>query len=139
MPSSAPDSRLVASARSGDRQAFGRLVRRFQQPLARYLWALGVRDLEPRVEDVFVTAYHDLPNASEYPSVRAWLYTLATRLMLRAARPSVLDKCVLVLCGIEGFTHAEVAAMLGRSPAAVQAAFRRAKRRFEARMHGEVG
>jgi DNA-directed RNA polymerase specialized sigma24 family protein len=124
MPSNARDWRLVASARSGDRQAFGRLVQRHQQALAGFLWALGVRDLERRLVEVFVAAWRDLPQAGGYRCVRVWLFGLAARL-----NPALDDRHVLLLCGLEGFTWAEVAGMLDTTPAAVRRRFGRAKRR----------
>ena len=127
MPSSAPDWRLVVSARSGDRPAFARLVQRWQQPLAEYLWALGVRAPGGVLVEVFVAAYHQLGQAEGYPSVRAWLYAVANREV-----PASVQEHVLLLVGREGFSNAEAGPMLAQSAAAVEAAFKRAKRGFTA-------
>ena len=114
----------LARARARGRLAFARLVRRYQQPLAGYLWALGVprADLEPLLVEVFVAAYRELP---ERGSVRAALYAMATRLALQRGLPR--RRCLLVLCCLEGFAYAEAAELLGLSTAAVRANVRRAK------------
>jgi DNA-directed RNA polymerase specialized sigma24 family protein len=121
----------LARARAGDRLALARLVRRYQQRLAGYLWALGVprADLEPLLVEAFslsvsvsVAAHREPPDRGP---ARAALYAIATRLALQHGLPQ--RRCLLVLCCLEGFSYAEVAEMLGLSTAAVRATVRRAK------------
>ena len=121
------DRSVWARARAGDRHALATLVQRYQQPLAGYLWALGVgrESLEPLLIDTFVAAYHSPPG--EAP-LRVVLYGLATRLAVRQGVPE--DRCLLVLHYLEAFSYAQAARMLGLSPAAVRARVRRAKNAF---------
>jgi DNA-directed RNA polymerase specialized sigma24 family protein len=100
-----------------------RLVAAYQQPLAGYLWALGVprESLEPLLVETFVTA-------AEHGIERQSLYAVATQLALQ--RGVALERCLLVLCCLEGFAYAEVAHMLDLSAAAVRATVRREKRRL---------
>ena len=100
-----------------------RLVATSQQALAGYLWALGVarESLEWLLVETFVTA-------ATHDNERHALYGLATRLALRQGVE--LDRCLLVLCCLEGFSYAQVAQMLELSTAAVRARVRRAKSRL---------
>lgn len=106
--------------RGADRSLVVRLVAAYQQALAEYLWALGVprESLEPLLVETFVAA-------AEYGLERHALYAIATRLALRhGVQP---DRCLLVLCCLEGFSYAEAARTLGLSAAAVRSRVRRAK------------
>jgi hypothetical protein len=107
--------------RGADRSVVVRLVAAYQQVLAGYLWALGVprESLEPLLVETFATA-------DDQTGQRSLLYGVATRLARQ--RGVGLDRCLLVLCCLEGFSYAEAARMLGLSPAAVRARVRRAKR-----------
>lgn len=109
--------------RGADRSLVVRLVAAHQQALAGYLWALGLpRDsLEPLLVETFITA-------ADHGIERTSLYGIATRLALRhGVQP---DRCLLVLCCLEGFRYTEVAQMLDLSTAAVRATVRRAKSRL---------
>ena len=109
--------------RGADRSRVVRLVGAYQQALAGYLWALGVprESLEPLLVETFVTA-------PEHRAQRHDLYRVATRLAARQ-HGVPLDRCLLVLCCLEGFSYVEAARMLELSPAAVRTRVRRAKRR----------
>ena len=106
------------------RSLVARLVQAYQQPLAGYLWGLGFarESLEPLLVETFVTAYR------ERATVRASLYAIATRLALRQGVPE--DRCLLLLCCLEGFTYVQAAEMFGLSAAAVRTRVRRAKSRL---------
>ena len=114
-----------------DRQAFARLVQHHQQPLAGYLWALGTpRDrLESLLIETFVAAYSGLQERPEALALRAWLFGIATRLILQQGQVQP-ERCLLVLRCLEGFSYAEIAAMLSMPSAAVKRQVRRAKARF---------
>ena len=98
-------------------------VRLYQQPLAGYLWAVGVAraQLEALLVETFV-------RASDQPLSRHGLYALATRLAVQHGASE--ERCLLVLCCLEGFSYAEAAEMLDLSPAAVRTKVRRAKANF---------
>lgn len=74
------DEVLVASAASGDRDAFGALVLRHQRPLVGYLARMtGSRDgAHDLAQDVFIKVYQSL--GSFDPSFRftTWLYRIAS-------------------------------------------------------------
>jgi hypothetical protein len=109
--------------RGADRSLVVRLVAAYQQPLAGYLWALGVarESLVGLLVETFVTA-------AARGIERHSLYAIATRLAREDGVP--LERCLLVLCCLEGFAYAEVAQMLDLSTAAVRATVRREKRRL---------
>jgi RNA polymerase sigma-70 factor (ECF subfamily) len=78
------DEELIAQWRSGDTQAFAALVRRWQQPIARFLarlvGPLGIAsDL---CQEVFLRAYVAGPQYRACGTFSAWLYRIA----LNAAR-----------------------------------------------------
>lgn len=90
----------------------------YQQALAGYLWAVGVPrpSLDGLLVETFVTGDLGRPRS---------LYGAATRLALQHGMQ--LDRCLLVLCCLEGFSYADAAEMVKLSPAAVRARVRRAK------------
>ena len=118
---------LLARARAGDRQALVRLVRRHQQALAGYLWALGAprASLEPLLIETFVRAFDQLAPTTP---LRRGLFAIATRLAFQHGLPE--QRCLLVLCCLEGFSYSEVAQMLDLPVATVRAKVRRAKSAF---------
>lgn len=69
-----------ASAR-GDGAAYARVVRRFQQPLARRMarFTRDRRELEELVQEAFVQAYFSLPKYREEAPFEHWLAAIATR------------------------------------------------------------
>jgi RNA polymerase sigma-70 factor (ECF subfamily) len=80
------DAELAARWQRGDAQAFAELVRRWQQPIARFLThflgrADNVRDL---CQEVFLRAFIAGPRYRECGKFSAWLYRIA----LNAARDS---------------------------------------------------
>jgi len=157
MGESARDWRLLTVARAGDLLAFGHLVEQFQGPLARYLWCLGEHEagLARLLEETFVAAYRALQIAAR-TSVQVWLYSIATQIVLEQQSNAVMDglravqdrkpqsdplrdaiasvglqdRCILILCALEGLTSIEVAAIMNVSPGNVRTRFRRAQARF---------
>lgn len=86
------DATLVGRSVSGDDQAFGVLVRRYQAPLYRHAWRLTQdrRTAEDVVQEAFVTAWRRLPTLARAESFRSWLYQITTRRsidVVRARRP----------------------------------------------------
>ena len=86
------DATLVGRSVSGDDQAFGVLVRRYQAPLYRHAWRLTQdrRTAEDVVQEAFVTAWRRLPTLQRAESFRSWLYQITTRRsidVVRARRP----------------------------------------------------
>jgi len=81
-PSDRPD---VLAALGGDGDAFARLVRKYQQPIAAYLWRF-TRDRgqwDELVHDVFVEAYFSLRTYRGRAPLLHWLRRIATRVGYR--------------------------------------------------------
>ena len=76
------DLRLAAK---GDADAFARIIRRYQEQVARWMWRFtrDRRQLEELVQDVFVEAYFALPRYRETGAVEGWLHRIATRVGYR--------------------------------------------------------
>ncbi len=80
-PVNLEDARDVRATLEGDGEAYGRLVTRYQQDIARYLWRF-TRDRtahDELVQDVFVEAYYSLRNYEGRGRLLAWLRRIATR------------------------------------------------------------
>ena len=86
---------LVQAARAGDREAFGRLVVRFE----RVIFAIVLRRLRNRSEalevtqDVFLRALRKLPQLRQPERFAGWLRRIAVRLSINRAvrRPREFD------------------------------------------------
>ncbi len=81
------DLQYIERVRAGDKQAFAPLVRRYQQPVFRYLGRLGLgqADVEELAQETFLRAYRHLhaydPHRAQFST---WLLTIARRLGLNA-------------------------------------------------------
>ncbi len=75
------DARDIRSSLLGDGEAYARLVRRYQESIARYLWRFS-RDAavhEQLLQDVFVEAYFSLRTYADRAPFEHWLKRIATR------------------------------------------------------------
>ncbi len=75
------DLRDIRAGLGGDGEAFARLVRRYQDEIARYMWKFS-RDpqmCEELVQDVFVEAYFSLRSFHGRSPFLHWLRRIATR------------------------------------------------------------
>lgn len=84
VPECGSDAELVAGSLAGDHDAFGALVRRYQNPLYRYGLASGLdgdtaMDL---VQETFVKAYERLAQCRDAERVRPWLFRIFRNAML---------------------------------------------------------
>ncbi len=73
------DESLVGQALA-DRQAFAFLVERYEAPLGRYFYRLGVGDPEDRqdlLQDTFIKAYRNLASFDTSLKFSSWLYRIA--------------------------------------------------------------
>jgi RNA polymerase sigma-70 factor (ECF subfamily) len=82
------DADLLERWRRGDRGAFEALVRRWQQPIGRFLFRLTGRaetagDL---CQEVFLRAWHAGPRSRDGGAFAAWLYRIALNAARDAAR-----------------------------------------------------
>lgn len=82
------DSALVAASRAGDAEAFGELVRRYQDRLYPTLFRLtgNVEDAHDLLQDAFLRAYEKLPNFQGQSSFYTWAYRIAVNLALSGRR-----------------------------------------------------
>jgi RNA polymerase sigma-70 factor (ECF subfamily) len=70
---------LVAHARAGSADAFGRLVQMHQQPLRAFLRRLGAMDADDLAQDTFVFAWENIARFDPMRSFRPWLFGIAWR------------------------------------------------------------
>lgn len=70
------DGLLVARARSGDREAFGALVARYQRPLMgrAFTRTRSVEDADDLVQETFFRAWQHLGSFRKDDSIGAWLF-----------------------------------------------------------------
>lgn len=74
-----PDEEIVSEALTGSRQAFGRLVQRYQHGIVNYLNTM-IRDYEEALDlsqEVFVKAYRNLHQYQQQYRFSSWLYRIA--------------------------------------------------------------
>ncbi|MFG0247404.1 MAG: RNA polymerase sigma factor [Phycisphaeraceae bacterium JB051] len=79
------DMQDIQAARDGDHQAYGRIIKRHQQAIAKRLWRF-TRDrleLEELVHETFVQAWQSLHTYKHQAPLRHWLMRIATRVGYR--------------------------------------------------------
>jgi RNA polymerase sigma-70 factor (ECF subfamily) len=82
------DAELIAHWQQGETSAFAALVRRWQQPVARFLThLLGRAEQVPDLcQEVFLRVYHALPRYREAGTFSTWLYRIALNVARDAGR-----------------------------------------------------
>ena len=88
------DQKDIAASLGGDPDAYERLVRRYQNDVARWMYRF-TRDiviLEELVQDVFIEAWMSLPKFKGKSGIKTWLFTIATRVGYRYWRKKEKDK-----------------------------------------------
>lgn len=74
-----PDHEVVASVLA-DKNNFGIIVRRYQVPLMRYIWRMGVKlvqDREDLLQNVFIKTYKNIQGYNIKLSFSSWIYRIA--------------------------------------------------------------
>ena len=90
------DLRDIAVALDGGQDAYGRLVKRHQNAVSRWMWRF-TRDrviLEELVQDVFIEAWVSLSGFKGKSAFRTWLFTIATRVGYRYWRKKAKDVAI---------------------------------------------
>jgi RNA polymerase sigma-70 factor (ECF subfamily) len=77
---------LLAAAKRGDENAFGRLVSPFRRELYAHAYRMlgSPADAEDALQDALLGAWRGLPRFEERSSLRSWLYTITTNAALKA-------------------------------------------------------
>ena len=94
----AADELLVDRFLGGDRAAFDTLVRRYQDPVYRFVtWSTDDDDADDVAQDVFVEVYRSLATWRRRSTFRTWLYGVARNVCRRHVRR----------CAARGHVHGE--------------------------------
>lgn len=82
------DRELVERTRAGDRDAFGQLVERYQDPLFRYALHMGFGEDRARdiLQDAFVRAWRHLDRCGDPDRFDGWLFRITSNLCRTAGR-----------------------------------------------------
>ena len=77
-PCDADDELLVDRFLGGDRGAFDALVRRYKDPIHRFVtWSIGDDEADDAAQDVFVEVYRSVATWRRRSTFRTWLYGVA--------------------------------------------------------------
>jgi len=90
------DLRDIATALDGGQDAYGRLVKRHQDAVSKWMWRF-TRDrviLEELVQDVFIEAWVSLSRFKGESAFKTWLFTIATRVGYRYWRKKSKDAAI---------------------------------------------
>jgi len=84
----APESILVAAARTGDEAAFAQLVAPYHRELLAHGYRMlgSVQDAEDAMQDALLGAWRGLPGFEARSSVRTWLYRITTNACVKAGQ-----------------------------------------------------
>jgi RNA polymerase sigma-70 factor, ECF subfamily len=122
------ESELLAAARAGDQDAFGRLIDPYRSELHAHCYRMlgSVHDAEDALQETLLRAWRGLARFEARSSLRSWLYRIATNACLRAverrpmrvlpidygpatADPHVFDEPIVESVWVEPYPDANLA------------------------------
>ena len=91
------DADLVSESLSGDRDAFGQIVERYQTLISSLAYCAtgNLSQSEDLAQETFVTAWKQLADLREPEKLRSWLCRISRNLTYDALRAILPDACVL--------------------------------------------
>lgn len=100
---------LVAQARGGDSEAFGKLVERYSTRIYTHLFRMVQRreEAEDLAQESFIRAYRYFDRYDAKRPFRNWLYAIATNVGLNALRLRQRDGISISLDGVDGAVCAD--------------------------------
>jgi DNA-directed RNA polymerase specialized sigma24 family protein len=142
--------RVVARARAGDPDALEQLYRAFEAPvynLARRI-CRTTEDAEDVLQETFFEVCRSIGRYREEGSLWGWVRTIAaSKALMRLRRNkyretlerlSETSRAVVWLHDVEGYTHEEIAAMMGKTPSFSKSQLARAHVRLRRWLGEEV-
>jgi RNA polymerase sigma factor (sigma-70 family) len=89
-----PDAELVAQSRRGDREAFGRIVRRYQAMVAGVVYSFcgDFHRSEDLAQETFIAAWKSLSGMNDPAKLSPWLCQIARRKAMDFQRSNVREK-----------------------------------------------
>lgn len=97
------DETIAERVRTGDREAFGFLVLRYQPKLARYARKFLFRsdDIEDLIQEVFIKAYTNIQGFNPNRRFSPWIYRIAHNTFVNAVRDSAKDRANFSLFDVD--------------------------------------
>ena len=90
IPANPTDAELITLARSGNRQAFGQIVRRYQAMISGLVYAAcgDLHRSEDVAQETFISAWKSLSGLRDAAKLPGWLCQIARRRLADSARPA---------------------------------------------------
>lgn len=87
------DEALARSAAGGDRAAFDEIMRRYLNPLTRFAASrISAEDADDIVQETFLRAYQNMAGFDDRYTLKSWLFTIASRLIISLYRKKRPDR-----------------------------------------------